>query len=87
MARLVGAGDDIAAVVLLVAVLGYGGATAAGWLGRVARFVWYRNRAGARARRALIPQPFSVDLPGVGTVGMRWDGQYAITMIALHGRA
>ena len=28
-----------------------------------------------------------MELPGVGPVGMRFDGQYAITVIALHGRA
>ena len=34
----------------------------------------------------LIPAPFSVELPGVGPIGMRWDGEYAITVIALYGR-
>lgn len=77
----------ISLVVLLTATLTYRGATAAGWLGRAARLRWYRARAGASARRAAMPAPFTVDLPGVGAVGMNWDGQYAVTMIALHGRA
>src|SRR5262249_26834671 len=75
-------------VLILIAVtLTYNGATGAGWLARAVRFVWYRSRAAARTRRAAIPEPFSVDLPGIGTVGIRWDGQYAVTMIGLPGRA
>ena len=79
-------GAATAALVLLVATITYNGATAAGWLARTLRFVWYRERAVARARRAAIPEPFNVDLAGIGAVGVRWDGQHAVTMIALHGR-
>lgn len=77
----------IAVLVALAVTVTYNEATAAGWLARAARFLWYRNRAAAGARRAAIPEPFNVDLAGIGAVGMRWDGQYAVTMIALHGRA
>ena len=64
--------------VFVSAGLRYRGATAVGWLGRAAR---------RRPRPTTIPEAFSVELPGVGPVGMRFDGQYAITVIALHGRA
>lgn len=76
-----------AVLVLLAVTVTYNGATAAGWLARVVRFVWFRDSAVARARRAAIAEPFNVDLAGIGAVGMRWDGHYAVTMIALHGRA
>jgi len=74
-------------VVLLVVTVSYNGATAAGWLARWARFVYFRHRGSARRARTRIPEPFTVDMPGAGPVGMIWDGQYAVTMIALHGRA
>lgn len=78
----------IAAVALLLVVtVTYRGATTLGWLGRVGARRKAKSSAAVRATRAAIPAPFNVDLPGVGPVGMRWDGQYAITMIALHGRA
>lgn len=77
----------IVVVVLATATLTYHGATAAGWARRAGRFWWYRRSRRPGARRAHIPEPFSVELAGIGAVGMRWDGQYAVTMIALHGRA
>jgi type VII secretion protein EccE len=80
-------GATAAVLVLLAVTVTYNGATVAGWLARMVRFVRYRGSAAARARRAAIPEPFNVDLAGIGAVGMRWDGQYAVTMIALHGRA
>jgi type VII secretion protein EccE len=80
-------GATIAVLVLGAVTVTYKEATGAGWLARVVRFVWYRDRTLARARRAAIPEPFNVDLAGIGAVGMRWDGQYAVTMVALHGRA
>jgi type VII secretion protein EccE len=73
--------------VLITATLSYKGATALGWIGRKARGVRARRSSSTHAKRATIPAAFSVELPGVGPIGMRWDGQYAITMIALHGRA
>ncbi|MBV8348348.1 MAG: type VII secretion protein EccE [Mycolicibacterium sp.] len=76
-----------AAVTLLVATITYNGATAVGWLTRAARFLWFGHRRTAAARRAAIPAAFNVDLSGIGPLGMRWDGQYAVTMIALHGHA
>ena len=79
-------GATIAVLVLLAVTVTYNEATAAGWLDRAIRFLWCRGRAVARARRATIQEPFNVDLAGIGAVGMRWDGQYAVTMIALHGR-
>jgi type VII secretion protein EccE len=80
-------GATTALLMLLMVTVTYNESTAAGWLARMVRFVWYRDRAVPRTRRAAIPEPFSVDLAGIGAVGMRWDGQYAVTMIALHGRA
>jgi type VII secretion protein EccE len=76
-----------AVLVLLAMTVTYNGATGVAWLARLARFVWFSDSAAAGARRADIPEPFNVDLAGIGAVGMRWDGQYAVTMIALHGRA
>ena len=79
----------VAAAVLLLlgGTATYNGATAAVWLSRLIGLQWCRKSAAARARRAAIPEPFNVDLAGTGAVGVRWDGQYAVTMIALHGRA
>ncbi len=76
----------VALAVLLVATASYNGATATGWLTRWLRFVYFGRRERARRARARIPEPFTVDMPGAGPVGMIWDGQYAVTMIALHGR-
>jgi type VII secretion protein EccE len=75
-----------AVLVLLAVTVTYNGATVAGWLARLARYLRYRHSEAAQERRAAIPEPFNVDLAGIGAVGMRWDGQYAVTMIALHGR-
>ncbi|ODQ95459.1 type VII secretion protein EccE [Mycolicibacterium holsaticum] len=72
--------------VLLAATVSYNGATAAGWLVRAIRFGYFRRFEGARRDRARIPETFTVDMPGAGPIGMIWDGQYAVTMIALHGR-
>ncbi|OMC13522.1 type VII secretion protein EccE [Mycobacterium sp. SP-6446] len=80
-------GATIAMLTLLSVIATYNEATAARWLARLVRFLWHRKSAAARLRRAAIPAPFNVDLAGIGAVGMRWDGQYAVTMIALHGRA
>jgi type VII secretion protein EccE len=80
-------GATIAVLALLLATVTYNGATATGWLLRMVRFAWYRDSAAAQAHRVEIPEPFNVDLAGIGAIGMRWDGQYAVTMIALHGRA
>jgi type VII secretion protein EccE len=77
----------VAVVVLAVAVIAYDGVTAAGWIVRALRWARQRGNGDARARLVAIPEPVTVDLPGVGAVGLVWDGQYAITMIALHGRA
>lgn len=71
---------------LLVVTVSYNGATPAGWLFRLLRFVYFRHRESARQARAHLPEPFTVDMPGAGPIGMIWDGQYAVTMIALHGR-
>ena len=73
-------------LVLLVVTVSYNGATAPGWLARLVRFAYFRRRESARRARARIPEPFTVDMPGAGPVGMIWDGQYAVTMITLHGR-
>ena len=66
----------IAVATFAVAGLHYRGATAIRWLTRAAR----------RGTQQEAPEPFAVELPDIGTVGMRWDGQYVITAIALHGQ-
>ncbi len=73
-------------VVLLVSTVTYREATASRWLHRAWTLRGMRRRERRRATRAVIPEPFSVELPGVGPIGMRWDGEYALTMIALHGQ-
>ncbi|MBV8346730.1 MAG: type VII secretion protein EccE, partial [Mycolicibacterium sp.] len=80
LARLTWWAGVIAAIpVFIVAGLHYRGSTATGWLGRATQ--------GRTRPTTTIPKAFSVELPGVGPIGMRWDGQYAITAIALHGRS
>src|SRR6478672_9073195 len=59
------------APILIVAGLRYRDQTVLGWAWR-----WARS-----ARRR------TVELPGVGPIGIRYDGQYVITVIALHGHA
>ncbi len=77
----------LAAVVLVAATLAYRDATLAGWIARAVQ-LRRRTRTETTWRTAVaMPDPVTVELPGVGPVGMRWDGQYAITMIALHGRS
>lgn len=77
----------IVVAALLLVTLSYNGATAGGWIVRAVRYAYFRRSAKAHLRRAGIPPAFTVDMPGAGAVGMRWDGQYAVTMIALHGKA
>lgn len=74
--------------VLVFAAVGvmYRGATGWTWLRRARRVRHVRRSAKARQARAGIPTPFEAELPGVGPGGLMWDGEYAITMIALHGR-
>jgi len=76
----------IALLVLVIAALNYRGATAIEWAARAWRL--RRNRRSARRReaRATVPTPFATELPSVGASALTWDGQYAIAMIALHGR-
>ncbi|SLI30156.1 type VII secretion protein EccE [Mycobacteroides abscessus subsp. abscessus] len=76
----------IALVIAIAAVLSYNGATAAGWVARAARFEWFRHNSGAAERRATVSAPYDVELPGIGLVGVRWDGDHVVTAIALHGR-
>lgn len=73
-------------VVLIVSTLTYRGATLPRWVWRVYRLRLTGASTRRRAQRAVIPAPFGVELPGVGSIGMRWDGRYAITVIALYGR-
>lgn len=73
-------------VVLIITTLTYRGATLSRWGWRAYQLRHTRASARRRTQRAVIPAPFSVELPGVGPIGMRWDGQYAITVIALYGR-
>ncbi|WP_235615435.1 type VII secretion protein EccE [Mycobacterium avium] len=74
--------------VLVFAAVGvmYRGATGWIWLRRARRVRHARRSAKARRARAAIPTPFEAELPGVGPGGLMWDGEYAISMIALHGR-
>jgi type VII secretion protein EccE len=75
------------AVLVFVAVgVMYRGATGWAWLTRARRVRRARRSAKARQARAGVPVPFEAELPGVGPGGLMWDGEYAITMIALHGR-
>lgn len=80
------AAAGIAVVIAIVAVLSYKGATAAGWIARAARFQWFRHNSGAAEHRAAIPAADDADLPGIGAVGVRWDGEHVVTAIALYGR-
>lgn len=80
------AAAGIAVAIAVVAVLSYNGATAAGWIARAARFQWFRHNSGAAGRRAAVPAAYDVELPGIGLVGVRWDGEHVVTAIALHGR-
>lgn len=76
----------VAVVVILSVGVTYRSATTLSWLGRL----WRLRRAGASAKRrrarATPPALCEAELPGVGPCGLAWDGQFAITMIALHGR-
>lgn len=76
----------VAVVVILAVGVTYRSATALSWLGRL----WRLRRAAAsatrRRARATPPALCEAELPGVGPCGLAWDGQFAITMIALHGR-
>ncbi|SKL15926.1 type VII secretion protein EccE [Mycobacteroides abscessus subsp. massiliense] len=80
------AAAGIAVAIAIVAVLSYKGATAAGWIARAARFLWFRHNSGAAEHRAAIPAADDADLPGIGAVGVRWDGEHVVTAIALYGR-
>jgi type VII secretion protein EccE len=75
----------VAVVVILAAGLTYRAATGVNWLGRL----WRLRRSGGsvsrRQARANLPTLCEAELPGVGPCGLAWDGQFAITMIALHG--
>lgn len=73
-------------VVLILSTLTYRGARTSRWARRA--YALRRNRRSTRrqTQSTQIPEPFSVELPGVGAIGMRWDGQYAITVITLYGR-
>ncbi|MDP7707373.1 type VII secretion protein EccE [Mycobacterium sp. TY815] len=71
---------------LVFATATFRGSTATQWASRGLRVSLAARRSPMRVARATIPAPFSVELHGVGPIGMRWDGHYAITMIALYGR-
>ncbi|SHS18061.1 type VII secretion protein EccE [Mycobacteroides abscessus subsp. abscessus] len=74
----------LAVLVGLLAVVTFDGVTVTGWARRAARFLWWRRRKGTRV---VLPEPFDETFSGIGTVGMQWDGQYLVTMLALSGRA
>lgn len=76
----------VVVAVLIISTLTYRGAAASRWLRRVYALQRLRRSARKRAQDGQIPAPFSVDLPGVGAIGMRWDGQFAVTVITLYGR-
>ena len=76
----------IAVLVFVIVGTMYRGATGWTWLTRALRVRRARRSVTARQARAAVPTPFEAELPGVGPGGLMWDGQYAITMIALHGR-
>lgn len=76
----------IAVVVFGAIGVMYRGATAWTWLRRARRVRRARRNANSRQARAGVPAPFEAELPGVGPGGLLWDGEYAVTMIALHGQ-
>lgn len=76
----------VSALVLLLSVVSYTGATVAGWLRRVARYQWFRRSTSARIHRARIDEAHDAELPGIGRIGVRWDGEHVVTILALHGR-
>ncbi|WP_239655442.1 type VII secretion protein EccE [Mycobacterium riyadhense] len=76
----------VVVAVLVISTLTYQGAAASRWARRAYAARRTRRSLRRRAHYAYIPAPFSVDLPGVGAIGMRWDGHYAITLITLYGR-
>lgn len=76
----------VVVAVLLISTLTYRGAATSRWARRVYALRRQRRNNGKPTREAHIPAPFSVELPGVGAIGMRWDGHYAITVITLYGR-
>lgn len=76
----------IGVLALMLTTVHYKGANAAAWIRRWWR-MWRENRRPARHHaHTELPEPFTVELAGMGPVGVAWDGQYAVTMIALHGR-
>jgi type VII secretion protein EccE len=76
----------IGVLALMVTVVHYKGAHAAMWTQRWWR-MWRGQRSHSRHRaHTELPEPFTVELAGMAPVGVAWDGQYAVTMIALHGR-
>lgn len=76
----------VVVAVLLISTLTYRGAATSRWARRVYALRRHRRNTGKRTREGHIQAPFSVELPGVGAIGMRWDGHYAITVISLYGR-
>lgn len=72
--------------ILTISTLTYQGATASRWVRRAYELRRIRHSGRQRVGRAAIPAPFNVELPGAGPIGMRWDGEYAITVVALYGR-
>ena len=76
----------VGVVVILVVGLTYRAATGLSWLGRLWRLRRAAASAARRRDRASLPTLCEAELPGVGPCGLAWDGQFAITMIALHGR-
>lgn len=75
----------VAALVFVAATLCFRDTTMLGWLARAVRRQLRTRSSTTHAAATALPEPFSVELPGVGPVGMVWDGQYAITMVELHG--
>lgn len=76
----------IAVLVFIAVGVMYRGATGWTWLTRARRVRRARRSDKARQARTGVPTPFEAELPGVGPGGLMWDGEFAITMIALHGR-
>ncbi|MDF0531137.1 type VII secretion protein EccE [Tsukamurella sp. 8F] len=85
----------VAAVALLVAFVAFDQATSPVWFGRAVRYRWHRlRRRDGQSRDSEDPQdnrdrsePFDVEVPGVGTVGLRWDGECLVSVVELFGTA
>ncbi|MCS3853328.1 type VII secretion protein EccE [Tsukamurella ocularis] len=72
----------LAGVAAVVAFVAFDQATLPIWIGRAVRYRWRKLRP---AKPTALAKPFAATVPGIGTVGLRWDGRYLVSMISVHG--